>query len=89
MIPIQELLSRIRWDPEFARGTFQLGYYNRAEERILLVPLREVSFPEESPRVFQIVDAEGKVQRIPFHRVREVYRDAQRIWHRGGGETHW
>jgi len=45
MIPIHELLNRIRWDPEFARGDFQLGYYDRAEDRIILVPLKEVRFP--------------------------------------------
>ena len=83
MIPIHELLSRIRWDPEFARGHFQLGYYDRAEDRIILVPFEEVSFPEESPQTFQLTDAEGQSNRIPFHRVREVYKDSQRIWYRG------
>jgi uncharacterized protein (UPF0248 family) len=82
MIPIHELLNRIRWDPEFARGSFQLGYYDRAENRVILVPLKEVIFSPESPRTFQLVDAEGRTQRVPFHRVREVYKDSQRIWHR-------
>src|SRR5229473_995016 len=45
MIPIHELLNRIRWDPEFARGSFELGYYDRAENRVILVPLKGVSFP--------------------------------------------
>ncbi len=83
MIPIHELLYRIRWDQEFAKGNFQLGYYDRAEERIILVPLKQVTFPEDSPRSFQLVDPEGQVYRIPFHRVRAVYRDSQCIWHRG------
>ena len=82
MIPIHELLNRIRWDPEFARGNFQLGYYDRAEDRIILVPFEEVSFPADRPQIFQLTDAEGQNHRIPFHRVREVYRDSQRIWHR-------
>jgi len=82
MIPIHELLNRIRWDSEFARGDFQLGYYDRAEDRIILVPLKEVSFPAEGPQTFQLTDAEGQSHRIPFHREREVYKDSQRIWHR-------
>src|SRR5438876_12282045 len=82
MFPIHELLNRIRWDPEFAKGDFQLGYYDRAEDRIILVPLKEITFPEDSPQTFQLVGLEGQVHRIPFHRVREVYRNAQRIWHR-------
>ena len=40
MIPIHELLNRIRWDPEFAKGNFQLGYYDRAEDRIILISLK-------------------------------------------------
>jgi uncharacterized protein (UPF0248 family) len=83
MIPIHELLNRIRWDSEFAKGNFQLGYYDRAEDRIILVPLQEITFPEDSPQTFQLTDLEGQAHRIPFHRVREVYRDSQRIWHRG------
>ncbi len=82
MIPIHELLSRIRWDPGFAKGNFELGYYDRAENRIIVVPLREVTFPAESASTFQLLDQEGQVHRVPFHRVREVYKDSERIWHR-------
>jgi len=56
MIPIHELFNRIRWDPEFARGSFQLGYYERAQNRVVVVPLKEVIFPPESPQTFQLVD---------------------------------
>jgi uncharacterized protein (UPF0248 family) len=82
MIPIQELLNRIRWDPEFGKGNFGLGYYDRTENRIVLVSLKEVTFPPESPSTFHLVDPEGQEHHIPFHRVREVYKNAQRIWHR-------
>ncbi len=47
-----------------------------------MVPLKGLTFPEESPSTFQLVDPEGQVHRVPFHRVREVYKNAQRIWHR-------
>lgn len=82
MVPIHELLNRIRWDAGFARGAFQLGYYDRAENRIIRVPLKEVCFPAGQPRAFQLVDEEGTIHSIPFHRVREVYKDSRRIWHR-------
>lgn len=45
MIPIQDLLHRIRWDPEFGRDEFIIGYYDRVEHEIILVPFREISFP--------------------------------------------
>jgi uncharacterized protein (UPF0248 family) len=82
MIPIHELLNRIRWDAEFAKGDFQLGYYDRAENHIILVSLKEVTFPENAPKTLQLSDLEGKIHRVPFHRVREVYKDSQCIWHR-------
>ena len=82
MIPIHELLNRIRWDGEFAKGNFELGYYDPTEDRIIMVPLKEVTFPTESPSTFELMDPEGQVRRVPFHRVREVYKDAQRIWRR-------
>jgi len=47
-----------------------------------------VTFPEDSPQTFQLTDLEGKTHRIPFHRVREVYKDSQRIWHRGDASAY-
>jgi uncharacterized protein (UPF0248 family) len=82
MIPIHELLNRIRWDPRFAKGNLELGYYDRTENRIIMVSLMEVTFPAESPLTFELMDPQGQVHRVPFHRVRKVYRNAQRIWHR-------
>jgi hypothetical protein len=50
MIPIHELLNRIRCDPEFAKGTFQLGYYDRTENWIIMVSRQEATVPMETPR---------------------------------------
>ena len=80
--PIHELLSRIRWDADFSRGRFELGYFDRVEGRVIVVPFHTVQFPSEDPRAFRLVDAEGRFHRVPFHRVREVYKDGQRVWHR-------
>ncbi|HWH72266.1 MAG TPA: DUF504 domain-containing protein [Candidatus Sulfotelmatobacter sp.] len=82
MMPIHELLNRIRWDAEFARGNFELGYFDRVENRVILVPFTAVAFPADDPQTFQLLDEEGRIHRVPFHRVREVYKDAQRIWQR-------
>ena len=82
MIPINELLNLIRWDREFAQGNFELGYYDRTKDQIVLVPLKEVTFPAQSASTFQFLDSEGGIHRVPFHRVREVYKDSRRIWHR-------
>jgi uncharacterized protein (UPF0248 family) len=82
MIPIHELLSRIRWDRGFARGRIEIGYLDRIEKRVIRVPFRELRFPEDRHHVFEIEDAGGVRRRIPFHRVREVRRDGRAVWRR-------
>lgn len=82
MIPIQDLLNRIRWDETFAKGEFIIGYYDRVEEHIIRVPFRELFFPEGDHFAFQLVDDEGETHSIPYHRVKEVYKDGELIWHR-------
>ncbi len=60
-----------------------LGTYDRKEETIQRVALQEVSFPASGERhLFELVEEAGQIRRIPFHRIREVYRDGRIIWHR-------
>lgn len=82
MIPIHELLSRIRWDPEFGKGRFEIGYYDRVEGRIILVPMQELHFQADEHLSFQLVDEDGVTHTIPLHRIKQVYRNGELIWHR-------
>jgi uncharacterized protein (UPF0248 family) len=82
MIPIHEFLNRIKWDPGFGAGDFQLGYFDRVENEIKLVPFRHIEFPPDESHTFQLIAPSGETQRVPFHRVREVYKDGRSIWHR-------
>ena len=82
MIPIHELLSRIRYDPEFGQGQFEIGYFDRMEATVQRVAFHQVTFPEGERGVFEIFDESEQVRRIPFHRVREVWRDGRIIWRR-------
>lgn len=85
MMPIQKLLKRIRWDREFGRGVFEIGYEDHIEQKILRVPFRRIRFNEENRFSFEMEDVDGVVQTIPFHRIREVYKDGDLIWHRPYG----
>ncbi|PLX84853.1 MAG: DUF504 domain-containing protein [Desulfuromonas sp.] len=82
MIPIQDLLNRIRWDPEFGRASFRLGYWDRVDQRVVQVPFHRLHFPEGDHFAFDLEDLEGEVHHVPLHRVRDVYRDGKLIWHR-------
>ena len=79
-------MNRIRWDPDFGRGEFQVGFYDRVLDGTVVVPLSGLDFPQDDGFAFELLDACGERRRIPFHRIREVYRDGSRIWSREGAE---
>lgn len=82
MKPIQELLNRIRWDEEYSKADFAVGYYDRVENRIIHVPFRELYFDRNDHFNFQLLDEDGISHTIPFHRIKEVYKNGDLIWQR-------
>ena len=85
MIPIHELLSRIRWDKQFGQGDFIIGYFDRVENCIIRVPMREIMFKPDDHFCFDLIDHDGVLHSIPLHRIREVQKDGKLIWSR----KHW
>jgi len=83
MIPIQDLLHRIQWDAEYAKAEFEVGYYDRVDDRIVRVPFRRVHFEKGEHFAFEAVEDDGAVHSVPLHRVREVWCNGELIWHRG------
>ncbi|MDV3242110.1 MAG: DUF504 domain-containing protein, partial [Methylocaldum sp.] len=82
MLPIRDLLNRIRWDEDFARAEFAIGYYDRIEKTIVVTPLKRIDFPGDRPGVFELTDSEGETHTIPLHRIKVVYRNGELIWQR-------
>ncbi len=82
MEPIQRLLSRIKWDKDFGDAGFEIGYEDHIDRKIFRVSFQSVTFSEDLPSSFQVEDAEGRMRTIPFHRIREVYKDGHLIWKR-------
>ncbi len=84
MTPIQELLNKIRWDREFGAGFFEIGYLDHIAQKIIRVPLVRIHFEEGNRFSCRLEDETGETMDIPFHRIREVYRNGQLIWRRPG-----
>jgi uncharacterized protein (UPF0248 family) len=82
MIPIHELLNRIRWDEEYSRANFVIGYYDRVADEVIRVSFTELYFDPEDHFDFSLLDEEGKVHTIPLHRIREVFRNGELVWGR-------
>jgi uncharacterized protein (UPF0248 family) len=82
VIPIHELLARIRWDPEFGRGNWEIAYRDHARPELVRVPLAGTRMAPGGHFMLEVVDEEGAVQGIPCHRIREVWRDGKLYWSR-------
>ncbi len=82
MIPIEELLHRIQWDPAFARSAVVIGYYDRLRQTVVRVPFEQVRLMRGHHFSFAVTDEDGSERQVPFHRVREVWRDGESIWRR-------
>jgi uncharacterized protein (UPF0248 family) len=82
MIPIQDLLHRIRWDQEFGRAHFEIVYYDRVDKRLLRVPLERASLSEGQHYFLDVIAPDGALHSVPLHRVRAVWRDGVQIWQR-------
>lgn len=75
MQPLEELLHRIRWDAEFAKSTFALGYIDRIAGVEQIVPFTSVTFDPQRGGMLSVEDEDSMVRHIPLHRVRTVYKD--------------
>ena len=84
MIPIHELLARIRWDPDFGRGRFELAYFDRGRKALVRLPLERIRIAPGERFGFEALEEDGSVHSVPFHRVRAVWRDGELIWSRAG-----
>jgi uncharacterized protein (UPF0248 family) len=82
MIPIQDLLHRIQWDPEFGKAEFEIGYFDRVTGAIVRVPFRRVHFEKGEHFAFEAIEEDGSVHTVPLHRVREVRQNGELIWQR-------
>jgi uncharacterized protein (UPF0248 family) len=82
MQPLRDLLHRVRWDAESAKGFFALGYYDRVEDAERIVPFSAITFAPADADTFSVEDENGIVRHIPLHRVRTVYKDGVAIWQR-------
>jgi uncharacterized protein (UPF0248 family) len=72
----------IGWDRDFGRGSFEIGCFDHLEGIVVRVPMGELHFEQGNSFSFDLQTPEGEVVTIPFHRIREVYKDGISIWSR-------
>lgn len=82
MLPIHDLLARIRHDREFGRGGFVIGYVDHDRRTLVRLPLENVIAAGGSRFALDILLADGSRIQLPLHRVRAVWKDGELIWRR-------
>lgn len=82
MQSIQDLLNRIRWDSEFSKGDFEIGYLDHVAHHEIRIHFNAMSFDKQDHFFFHYFDNDGVVHDVPLHRIKSVYKDGQLIWHR-------
>lgn len=83
MIPIHQLLSRIRWDSAFGSGQFVIGYLDHRTASIHHVALEDARPDPDNHSLLDIAGPDGVRMTIPLHRIRQVLRNGELIWQRG------
>jgi uncharacterized protein (UPF0248 family) len=82
MIPLEQLLHRLQWDPRFAGGSVEIGYIDRVRQALVRVPFAQVRLTRGHHFSFDVLAEDGSERQVPFHRVRAVWRDGEMIWER-------
>ena len=75
MIPIKDLLNRIKWDEKENPKDYEIVYIDRVLQQEVKVKFKKISKIEEG---FMIVDEAS----IPLHRIVKVYKKGKLIWER-------
>ena len=78
MIPIKELLNKIKWDKREKPEQYSIFYFDRILKTLMKIPYTKIRKIEGS---FLVLDNE-KETNIPMHRIRKVVKDKVIIWER-------
>lgn len=79
MIPIHELLNKIKWNPSLNPKNYKIYYYDR-----ILNSLKELNFTDikEFDSFSMKIEKDNKQVDIPLHRIREVKEKGKIVWKR-------
>ena len=82
MQTIRELLDRIHWDSDFSQAEFEIGFLDHQVAQEVRLPFARLEFAPKEHFFFYYYDEDGELHSVPLHRIKSVYKNGQRIWHR-------
>ncbi len=79
MMPIIDLLNKIKWDKKEKPEDYEIIYFDRILGKQMTMPYTKIQALEDPFMVLR--DKAGEV-RIPLHRIQEVKKKSKTIWKR-------
>ena len=78
MLPIQQLLNKIKWDKRENPSDYTLFYFDRILNKLVSIPYNKIKRLEGS---FMVLDNIEETN-IPLHRIKKVAKKDAVIWER-------
>ncbi|MBS3105977.1 DUF504 domain-containing protein [Candidatus Woesearchaeota archaeon] len=78
MIPIQDLLNKIKWDKRENPSEHMIFYFDRILKKLIKIPYMKIKRIEGT---FMVLDNEEETD-IPLHRVKKVTKNNEVVWER-------
>ena len=79
MIPIQDLINKIKFDSREKPEDYVLFYLDRIEGELKPIKFLEIKRTEGN---FLVLEKKGEEVEIPMHRIKKVERKGEVVWER-------
>lgn len=79
MIPILNLLNKIKWDKNLNPEEYSIFYLDRITKSLIEIRYNDIKKIEKS---FMILEKNNEEVNIPLHRIRKVKRKNKLVWER-------
>ena len=79
MIPIKDLLNKLKWDKRYKPEEYTIYYHDRIKNEMIPVDYSSINRLEGS---FMIIEIGGDEVSIPLHRVHKVMKGRMLVWRR-------
>ena len=78
MLPIQNLLNKIKWDKRENPDDYFIFYYDRILKTLIKISYNKIKMIEGS---FMVLDNEEE-SNVPLHRIKKVMKNDRIVWER-------
>ena len=79
MIPIKDLLNKIKWDKRELPEEYLVYYLDRISQKLIKINYNDIKKFEDN---FIVIEKNNEETYIPMHRIKEVRKNNVLVWKR-------